>query len=98
MAAMRACPWRVTSVTTGTGAWGSLGTEMDLGLTWRSAFDLVGGYLVGGSSLKHRRVCRPQCDSPIHLQHRAVVKRGAKEAAGLVREVEAHDRCRQLLL
>jgi hypothetical protein len=71
-------------------AWGSLRTETDLGLTYRLAFDLVGGGPGGGGAL------RPQCDSPIHPRHRAVVKREAKDAwtmrLALVREVETHDR------
>jgi hypothetical protein len=95
MAEMRTIPWQVTSVTTGTVAWGFLGTEMNIGLTWRLAFDLVGGWLVGGSALKHRRVRRPRCESAIHLRRRAVVKREARDACTLaarVREVDAHVR------
>ena len=70
-------------------AWSSLGTEIDLGLKYRLAFDLVGGGPVGGGAL------RPRCDSPIY-PHRAVVKREAKDAwtvrLARVREVETHDR------
>jgi len=66
---------------------------MDLGLTYRLAFDLVGGGPVGGG------VLRPRCDSPIHPRHRALVKREAKDAwtvwLALVREVETHDRSGQ---